>query len=57
MKRILLFLFLTGLGLFISIYVFNHINSWAGLAGVLLTAYIAVSEFLNQLKKEINKQN
>lgn len=51
MKKITLFTLLTFLGLFLSVWAFNHINAWVGIIGALATAYVAVSELINQINK------
>lgn len=51
MKKITLFALLTFLALFLSVWVFNHINAWVGIIGALATTYIVASELINKINK------
>jgi hypothetical protein len=37
---------------FLSIYVFNHINAWAGIAIPFVVGYVGLSKLINKIKSE-----
>lgn len=37
---------------FVSIYVFNHINAWAGIAIPFVVGYVGLSKLINKIKDE-----
>lgn len=41
---------------FVSIYIFNHINAWAGIAIPIVAVYWALSNVINKLKSELNNE-
>jgi succinate-acetate transporter protein len=41
---------------FVSIYVFNHINAWVGIAIPFVAGYWALSKVINKIKSELNDE-
>jgi len=41
---------------FLSIYVFNHINAWAGIAIPFVVGYWGLSKVINKIKSELNDE-
>lgn len=37
---------------FLSIYVFNHINAWVGIAIPFVVGYVGLSKLINKIKSE-----
>ena len=41
---------------FVSIYTFNHINAWAGIAIPFVVGYWGLSKVINKIKSELNDE-
>lgn len=54
MNKYLLLSILTISSIFLSFWIFNHINSWIGIGYGLLSAYFSIQTLLKYLKNKNN---